>query len=81
MMKPYSPVSCTLYDELALAISRGKSIELSIDDDNAIESINVVPVDIFSKNGEEYLKIEGDRLIRLDYIRKINDEPYGKTKC
>lgn len=80
-MKPYSPVSCTLYDELALAISRGKSIELSIDDDNAIESINVVPVDIFSKNGEEYLKIEGDRLIRLDYIRKINDEPYGKTKC
>ncbi|MCH8495220.1 MAG: hypothetical protein LAT57_06255 [Balneolales bacterium] len=81
MMKPYSPVSCTLYDELALAISRGKSIELSIEDGNAIETINVVLVDLFSKNGEEFLKIEGDRLIRLDYIRKINGEPYGKTNC
>ena len=81
-MKPYSPVSCTLYDELALAISRGKSIELNIEEESpSFITLNVVPLDIFSKNGEEFLKIEGDRLIRLDFIREINGEPYGKTNC
>jgi len=71
-MSQYQPIECGQHSEYELAIMRGQSLELvwKTSDGNILKSI-VKPVDIFTRQGEEFLLIMTDQKkveIRLDQI-------------
>ena len=75
-MSDYRPVSCALHSEFELAIMRGQRMALKWNDDDGVARRAVVrPVDLVTKNHEEFLVIEyeGERwAIRLDRIGAVS---------
>ena len=71
----YQPVSCELHSQYELIIMRGQQVQLNyLDESGATISANVLPVDIQTRNGEEFLVIKKEDVemtIRLDHILKM----------
>lgn len=71
-MDSYQPVACGLHSEYELAVMRGKPVRLIWLDDTGDEMHeNVIPLDVYAREGEEFLKVEyGGSVveIRLDRI-------------
>ena len=71
-MSDYRPVSCALHSEFELAIMRGQRMELKWhDDDGVARQAVVTPLDLVTRNHEEFLLVEYEgerRAIRLDRI-------------
>ncbi len=71
-MSDYRPVSCALHSEFELAIMHGRRMKLKWhDEDGAVQEAVVRPVDLVTKNHEEFLVVEHEgerRMIRLDRI-------------
>jgi Rho-binding antiterminator len=70
---PYQPIPCALHESYELAVLRRVAIDLSWRSaDNFIQRARLVPEDVFTREGAEYLlaiALDGDRhLIRLDRI-------------
>ncbi len=75
---PYQPVSCDLHSELELAIMHKTRLVLRWQaDENTIVSDTVLPCDIFTREGAEYLLVENtakqQHMIRLDHIRQLQN--------
>ncbi|MDH5407834.1 MAG: transcriptional antiterminator, Rof [Gammaproteobacteria bacterium] len=70
----YQPVSCDIHSEYELAIMHKKHLTLCWDDHGQIISANVLPLDLITREKQEFLlvKDENDKRleIRLDHIRK-----------
>jgi len=68
----YQPVSCEMHSELELAIMHRTELQLSWQSEDALLTETVLPVDIKTKNKQEFLYTrtkKGDSLeIRLDKI-------------
>lgn len=77
MNKPadkYQSISCSYYDQLeAYAVKRTQCI--IVHDDNGEKTISGIIVDVFAKEGAEYLKLNNGTVIRLDYLISINGVP------
>ena len=74
-MAAYQPVECGLHSEYELAIMQGRVLQLSWEMPNGqTRSIRVKPIDIFTRNHEEFLLVtyHGEQEeIRLDRIISI----------
>jgi Rho-binding antiterminator len=72
-MKPYSPISCSFYDELEAAATRR---ELVIVDfwgaDNTQQQTQSFIKNLYTKSKEEFVELENNTTIRLDQIIAIN---------
>ena len=68
----YRPISCDRYSELELAIMHSTPLKLVWREDNVSRAITVLPVDLQTQAGEEYLSCRlpsGETArIRLDRI-------------
>jgi Rho-binding antiterminator len=74
-MTDYRPINCAQYSEYELAIMHRERLRISWQEPGGQPRIDVVtPIDLVTRNHEEFLVIrggEGQRLhLRLDYIRK-----------
>lgn len=71
----YVPISCDLHSEYELAILRRQRLRLVWADGNVIHDEVVLPLDLKTTNGEEFLvchtKNNVIQDIRLDRIRRI----------
>ena len=71
---PYQPISCELHSLYELAIMHKKKLCLTwCKEGDVVTEINIIPVDIQTKNKAEYLIVKTPELnnllsIRLDYI-------------
>ena len=75
MPDPYKPIDCGVYDQLeVLAMRRTPCVVEFRDDDGSEETIEGPIVDVFSKAGEEFVKLSGDRFVRLDHLVRINGQ-------
>ncbi len=76
MEKKYIPISCDFYDEIELlALRKSKCKVIFRNANNEEELIEGVISNVFSKNKEEFLEMEGDVKIRLDRLVSINGMP------
>lgn len=70
----YTPISCSSYDEYALAIMHRRPVALAwIDDSGVQRSSQVMPLDLRTREGEEFLVFsipteESPMQVRLDKI-------------
>lgn len=73
-MTDYHPVPCADHSRLELAIIRREALTLNgvNESGEALAQLRCTPLDIFARDGAEYLKVRGDdnqhHLLRLDRI-------------
>jgi Rho-binding antiterminator len=71
----YQPISCDVYSRLELAIVRREQLRLSWKQGNVCFNQPVVPIDLETLAGEEFLHCRlhsGERArVRLDYIDRM----------
>ncbi len=74
-MTDYKPIPCTEYDVYEIAIMHGRKLRLTWREANVIYWQIVKPLDLETRNGEEFLifRAMGGKTFstRLDHIRKI----------
>ncbi len=72
-MKTYTPIDCNYYDRLeALAtMARVARIEYRTDSDDT-ETVDDIIVNVFSRNGAEYISLKSGLEIRLDYLIAVD---------
>jgi Rho-binding antiterminator len=74
-MTDYKPIPCTEYDVYEIAIMHGRKLRLIWREANVIYWQIVKPLDLETRNGEEFLIFramdEKTFSTRLDHIRKI----------
>jgi Rho-binding antiterminator len=71
--KSYKPIACGLHENYQYAVIKGRLLDLSWQaDDGALHQGRLLPVDVYTREGAEYLSAEtreGEALeIRLDRI-------------
>ena len=72
-MSDYKPISCQDYDKYEIAILQRRNLHLIWRDTNVIYDQVVTPLNLQTRNGEEFLLVRnanGDKFdVRLDRIR------------
>ena len=71
----YEPVACSFYDELGLRMMRERPCTLVVDEGEQAETIEAVLADVFTEGDAEYVRLDDNRRIRLDRIRRVDDVP------
>jgi transcriptional antiterminator Rof (Rho-off) len=69
----YQPIACSFYDELGLRMMREHSCTFVIDEGDQEETIDAAIDDVFTEGDAEYVRLDNDRCIRLDHIRRVDD--------
>lgn len=76
MDRPYVPISCSVHDQLLALATLGEACELAIGPDpDSAERVHGVIVDVYSREGAEYLELRDGTTFRLDEIRALNGRP------
>lgn len=76
--RPYQPIACATHDELlALATLRRESELTWTDASGAPVTRRSRIVDVYTRDGAEYLKLEDDTIIRLDDLRTVDGKQVG----
>jgi hypothetical protein len=69
----YKPVSCDFTDELEAASVRGFSVEIAYwGNSNQASIVRGKIKDVFTEHSEDFLRMSGGEVIRLDRISQIN---------
>lgn len=75
----YQNINCSYYDQLeAYATKRTKCLVIYFDDDLE-KTLEGIIVDVFAKDGAEYLKLNNGIVIRLDQLISINGVPVSNV--
>lgn len=79
MDDPYAPIACALHERLEFAALRSLALELSWEDAGEVRHARVHPLDVYTRDGAEWLKVrldDGRHLtLRLDRIRAFCELP------
>ncbi len=70
--KKYIPIDCSYHDMIIECIVFKKRLTLVYDNHGSPQTIKTTLLDVFTKNGEEFIKLDSGALIRLDYIISID---------
>ncbi len=73
-MNEYSNVSCDFYDELLQIIKQNKLVSIDYEDSKRnFHKIEIKLKTIITKDKAEFLVLENDIEIRLDYLHKVGE--------
>ena len=76
MKKQYIPINCSYYDRLEAWATLKTEVSVDyLNEREEPENTKGYIKDLITKEGAEYVLLSDDKLIRLDYLLKINDEP------
>ena len=79
-MKDYVPIACEAHDHLeSWSVLKITCSIQYLDSNDTVASVDSQIIDVFAKNGEEFIKIENGDLIRLDRIISINGKSFQTT--
>lgn len=71
----YKTISCSFYDLLLEKATLKEKIQLIYKPFGEEEiSIYGIIIDVYTKNKEEFLKLDSEQIIRLDYIISLGDK-------
>lgn len=76
MHQPYIPISCTVHDQLLeIATFRQECVMTVSSPDGRARQVRGTIVDVYSRQGAEYLQLHDGTTYRLDQIETLNGEP------
>ncbi len=68
----YQNISCSYYDQLEAYATKQTQCLVIFRDDDLEKTTEGIIVDVFAKEGAEYLKLNNGIVIRLDQLISIN---------
>lgn len=72
-MQDYQPVNCEFHDVIESCATLRKPVAILRKNANGIHvAIQATIVDVFARQGVEYLQIQSGELIRLDHLLAVN---------
>ena len=78
-MNTYTPISCSLYDELELRAMRGKMVDIVLTDGQQLsDQIETLET---RKNDGEYLILKSGKEFRLDKLKSVDNLPFNGSSC
>jgi transcriptional antiterminator Rof (Rho-off) len=82
MTDPYSPIDCGLHDELQLRVMKGRAVDVTwVDTTGALRHRTGRLLDVFSRAGAEFLRLEDESEIRLDQLREVDGLSFRSASC
>lgn len=78
---PYQSLACPSYDQLEALATRRTQCTLTYRDGLEIKNTAGIIIDLFSKSGAEYLKLDTLLVIRLDQLIDVNGIPMQSKSC
>lgn len=79
MVEPYQPIPCAQHEQLEFSILRRHMLELEYHDGEAVHREKICPLDVYTRDGAEWLKLRGEdgveQEIRLDTIKSFQALP------
>lgn len=79
MDAPYTPVDCGFHDGLLALATLRRPVAIDLVGATEADPLRGRIVDVFSRDGAEYLRLDGGAAVRLDHIVAVRDEEGGKT--
>lgn len=74
MAEHYDPIDCSLHDRLESVATLHKSVDLVyFDDAGGRQSVQDVIVDVYARDGVEYLTTRSGATVRLDRVESVDD--------
>ena len=71
----YKTISCSFYDLLLEKATLKENVKLVYNTKGENEtSTHAVIIDVYTKDKEEFLKLDSELIIRLDFVLSINDQ-------
>lgn len=81
MTTPYTPIDCTIHDELlSLATLRHECVIVYRSEDGKEVSVSDTIGDAFTGGKKEFLRLRWGTVVRLDRIVSVNGKPL-RTNC
>lgn len=78
----YQPIDCNLYDVLVSFAMSNQVVNITYQNTlGKSENISERIQDIFTKQKEEFVLLKNGQTIRLDNLKKINDQKFGGQYC
>ena len=72
---PYKTISCSFYDLLLEKATLKEMVLIGYKKAGECDqSASGIILDVYTKNKEEFLKLDSDQIIRLDYIVSVDDK-------
>ena len=78
-MQKYQNISCSYYDQLEAYATKRTHCSVVYRADEKEQSTDGIIVDVFAKEGAEYLKLNNGIVIRLDQLISINGVPVSNV--
>lgn len=75
MPSTYHPISCAAHDGLLELATLRRECDLELDEGDGIERVRGIIVDVFSREGAEYLRLRSGRSVRLDRLISVDGRP------
>lgn len=77
---PYTPVACSLHDELQLLVMRQRLVRWSFTDDGGrTVTTEARATDILSRDGAEWVILDDGTAVRLDRLHDVDGRPFAGT--
>lgn len=75
--RPYRPIDCALHDRLEAAATLGRTVRIAFrTEGDGVEAIEDRIVDVFARDGAEFVRTAGGRVIRLDRLESVDGTLY-----
>lgn len=79
MAEPYQPIPCAQHEQLEFSVLRRHMLQLEYREGDVVRREKVYPLDVYTRDGAEWLKFKGDdgiaQEIRLDAIKYFQALP------
>jgi len=76
MDQPYQPIACDIHDAFLAQASLRRHCELTVrQPDGSSAIVSGVIVDVYTREGAEYLQLRGGPTFRLDHILALDGKP------
>lgn len=76
MDRPYVSISCAVHDEILALATLRRECDLTIaSTEGPAERVRGTIVDVYSRDGAEYLQLHDGSIYRLDQIQALNGRP------
>lgn len=79
MKQPYIPINCSYYDYLEEAATLGREVTIEYMDGNTIRVLVAKIKTLIIKDKIEYMILEDDQQIRLDFLVSFNGKQLPKA--
>lgn len=68
----YQNISCSYYDQLEAFATQRTRCSIMFKEEGNEQTTEGIIVDLFARDGAEYLKLDSGTVIRLDHIVSVN---------